>query len=499
MSATIMLARTVGRFSLVASMMCATGPVLQGAVSDYLTTNVAAPKTSADDYPGGISLTRAVPTEELVAMQALPPVGTEPAPATEAPTETLGTSLPTVAEGIVLDGTVLPVASYFQAAGGAGCAPKPKYPLITISGAAQIDGIWFAQDAANQAVVGDAQDVAGFRRARLGALGNLADNVKYKMEYDFAFPGRPNFTDVWVATSDIPVVGNIKVGQWKQPFSMEPATSFREVMFMERSLAFALVPFRQIGIGCYNTALDENVTWALSGYRFPTDAFGNHAGDSGYGTSTRETALLWSDSDGNLLHVGGSYTFNNPSPQALRIRSTPEVGFTQLDVNNTTSFPVPFFVDTGLLQMDTYQVFGGEFAAAFGSLVFQSEIMVGMVDQFNAGFLTLPAGYAQAGYVLTGERRGYDKKTAAFTRVIPDANFGKGNLGALELCGRYSALDLNDANVQGGRLQDLTCGLNWYLNKFTRVEFNYIHSFLDRPVGNDTDADIFGTRAQFDF
>lgn len=492
MSATTTFARIAWRFALAAYVTCVASPRSRAADAGYPATSFVGPAANAVDYPEALTLSGAVPAGESATIHPLPPVATEAAP------ESPAAALSTVGEGIVLDDAIRPVASYFQAGGASGGVP-PKLPLITISGCAQIDGIWFAQDAANQAVVGDAQDVAGFRRARLGALGNLADNVKYKMEYDFAFPGRPNFTDVWVATSDIPVVGNIKVGQWKQPFSMEPATSFREVMFMERSLAFALVPFRQIGIGCYNTALDENVTWALSGYRFPTDAFGNHTGDSGYGTSTRETALLWSDSDGNLLHVGGSYTFNNPSPQALRIRSTPEVGFTQLDVNNTTNFPVPFFVDTGLLQMDTYQVFGGEFAAAFGSLVFQSEIMVGMVDQFNAGFLALPAGYAQAGYVLTGERRGYDKKAAAFTRVVPDVNFGKGCLGALELCGRYSVLDLNDANVQGGRLQDLTCGLNWYLNKFTRIEFNYIHSFLDRPVGNDTDADIFGTRAQFDF
>jgi len=399
---------------------------------------------------------------------------------------------------LAADDAVLQASNYFQAAGG-GSGTKPKNPFIVVSGAAQIDGLYFAQDDANEAVVGDAQDVAGFRRARLGANGFLADNVKYRMEYDFAFPGRPNFTDVWVNTSDIPVLGNIKVGQWKQPFSMEPATSFREIMFMERSLAFALVPFRQIGIGCYNAVLDDSATWALSGYRFPTDAFGNHAGDSGYGMSTRETMVVWSDDAGDIVHLGGGYTYNNPSPQGIRVRSTPEVGFTQLDINNTTTFPVPFFVDTGILQMANYQVVGGEFAMGFGSLVFQSEAMVAMVNQVNGGFLTLPAGYAQLGYVLTGERRTYDRKTAAFTRVVPDCNFGKGYWGAWEIAGRYSMLDLNDANVQGGRLQDLTAGLNWYLNRYTRVEFNYIHSFLDRPVGNDTDADIFGTRAQFDF
>jgi phosphate-selective porin OprO/OprP len=404
-----------------------------------------------------------------------------------------------VAGGIVLDDALLQASNYFQAAGPANGGPKAKNPFIVLSGAAQIDGIWFAQDDANEAVVGDAQDVAEFRRSRLGANGYLADNVRYRMEYDFAFPGRPNFTDVWVSTSDIPVLGNVKVGQWKQPFSMEPATSFREIMFMERSLAFALVPFRQIGIGAFNAVMDDSATWAVSGYRFPTDVFGNHAGDSGYGMSTRETMVLWSDDADNIVHLGGNYTYNNPSPQGIRIRSTPEVGFTQLDFNNTANFPIPFFVDTNVLQMANYQVIGGEFAMGLGSLVFQSEAMVAMVNQANGGFLTLPAGYAQLGYVLTGERRTYDRKTAAFTRVVPDCNFGKGHWGAWEVAGRYSMLDLNDANVQGGRLQDLTAGINWYLNKYTRVEFNYIHAFLDRPVGNDTDADIFGTRAQFDF
>jgi phosphate-selective porin OprO/OprP len=60
-------------------------------------------------------------------------------------------------------------------------------------------------------------------------------------------------------------------------------------------------------------------------------------------------------------------------------------------------------------------------------------------------------------------------------------------------------LDLNDDDVQGGRLQDLTAGVNWFINRYTRWEFNYIHPILDRPVGNETEADIFATRVQFDF
>jgi phosphate-selective porin OprO and OprP len=459
---------------------------------------VASALVAASAAPGQEALTGTLPTEAWKSQ--LPPAVELPAPAAPLATAGRGGESAGTSEGIRLDQAVMPIAGYFQIGDPCDpCAPKPKFPVIIISGAAQIDGIWFSQDADNQAVVGDAQDVAGFRRSRLQAHGDLASNVQYKMEYDFAFPGRPNFTDVWVNASDLPVVGNMKVGQWKQPFSMEPATSFREIMFMERSLAFALVPFRQIGLGFYNTALDESVTWAWSGYRFPTDAFGNVAGDQGYGMTTRETMLVWDNEYGDTLHVGGSYSWNHSTSDTLRLRSTPEVGFTQLDINNTTNFPVPFFVDTGVLPLDNYQIFGGELAGGIGSLLYQSEAVFGMVNQEGGPFLFIPAGYAQVGYVLTGERRPYDKKAAAYTRVVPDSPFGKGGPGAIEVCGRYSMLDLNDSNIQGGRLQDLTFGVNWYLNKFTRVEFNYIHPILDRPVGNETTADVFGTRAQFDF
>lgn len=450
------------------------------------------------------------------ALAELPPIGgeseisfVETMPYDATPLADSAAGAPTVAQpgasladGIRLDEGIVPIASFIQFGECPTCppgmTPPPKYPQVIVSGAAQIDGIWFDQDAANAAVVGDARDVAGFRRARIGANGYLAENVKYRMEYDFAFPGRPNFTDVWVDVGDLPW-GHFRVGQWKQPFSMEPATSFRELMFMERSLAFALVPFRQIGFGFYNTAFDEHATWAWSGYRFPTDQYGNAAGDNGYGMSTRETLLLYDDGCENIVHIGGNYTYNEPAGNTLRIRSTPEVGFTQLDANNLTDFPIPFFVNTGFLPTANYQVVGGEFAAGFNSWTFQSEYMYAMLNEEGGPALQFPAGYAQFGYVLTGERRHYDKKTAAFNRVVPDVPFGKGNWGAFEVAGRYSAIDLNDQFVQGGRLQDLTFGMNWYLNKFTRFEFNYIHSMLDRPVGNNTEADIFGTRAQFDF
>ena len=42
-------------------------------------------------------------------------------------------------------------------------------------------------------------------------------------------------------------------------------------------------------------------------------------------------------------------------------------------------------------------------------------------------------------------------------------------------------------------------GLNWYWNKNTKMQFNWIHSQLDDAAIGGSDADTFAVRAQLDF
>ena len=60
-------------------------------------------------------------------------------------------------------------------------------------------------------------------------------------------------------------------------------------------------------------------------------------------------------------------------------------------------------------------------------------------------------------------------------------------------------MDLNGQGFQGGRLNDLTIGVNWFLNQWARVQFNYIRAFLDDPVHGPSEASIAAIRAQVDF
>jgi phosphate-selective porin OprO/OprP len=78
--------------------------------------------------------------------------------------------------------------------------------------------------------------------------------------------------------------------------------------------------------------------------------------------------------------------------------------------------------------------------------------------------------------------------------------------GAWELAYRFSYINmLDDLTTKGaGLATDHTFGLNWYLNPFTKVMFNYVHSIdtYNVTAGNRVtggNLDIFEMRCAMDF
>ena len=47
---------------------------------------------------------------------------------------------------------------------------------------------------------------------------------------------------------------------------------------------------------------------------------------------------------------------------------------------------------------------------------------------------------------------------------------------------RWSTLDLVDAGVAGGESDNITAGLNWYLNRNIRLVFNFVNVDGKRPI-----------------
>jgi phosphate-selective porin OprO/OprP len=404
---------------------------------------------------------------------------------------------------------------------------KASFPNVTVNGVFQADGVAFNQTQASREAYGRIEGGADFRRARLSAKGAVSDSMDYFLQMDFGFFGRPTFTDVWTDFKTDSVLGTFRVGQWKQPFGLESVSSFRYTTFMERASSFqAFVPFRHIGVGFYNNSADENWTWAASYFRTGQDQFGSSLStDGGNGGAGRLTHLLWYCDDGTeYLHVGTGYYLNAPANSRTRFRSTPEIYVGEFSLpageeigTSGQSIPTvangtPFVVDTGVLnQTELVQTIGKELLWVHGPLSVQGEAYGAFVDSGADGNGFLNGSYAQVGYFLTGEHRPYDRKAGAVNRVMPFHSLSrKGDgWGAWEVAARWSYLDLTDRTIQGGELQDMTAGLNWYVNPYCKCVFNYIHSWAESRairngsiVGNQmisSQLDAFGIRCQLDF
>lgn len=216
--------------------------------------------------------------------------------------------------------------------------------------------------------------------------------MDYFVQMDFGFFGRPTFTDVWADFKEIGPLGTVRVGQWKQPFGLEVASSFRYTTFMERSGTFqAFTPFRHMGIGFYDHANDLCSAWAVSYLRTGQDQFGGSLStNGGNGLAARLTNLLWYDEQCNdqYFHTGIGYFLNSPPNDRVRYRSIPEIFVGEFVVPNgiphgTSGQPVPsiangtpFFVDTGVLTGTRItNTFGLEKLWVQGPWSWQSEYM----------------------------------------------------------------------------------------------------------------------------
>jgi phosphate-selective porin OprO/OprP len=379
---------------------------------------------------------------------------------------------------------------------------------VKLTGFFQLDMGWYHQSEVNRATLGDIEDGLGFRRARLAASGRVTEQTSYLMEFDFA-QAQPRFVDVWLQFDETPL-GKLRIGRFRQPFGMNELTSVRELPFLERPLVFGTnVFFRQTGAMLSNTVAEDRVTWAVSGFRYLSDNFGNtYADDGGYGAAARITCLPINLGD-RLLHLGVDYSYREPGRGVVQLANTNEFFLGQnpiLGAGGLSVLPivnVPAFVNTGPIAAQREQVLNLEGAIALGPLALQSEVRWATVEDNTGVVNTFPGAYVHVRYVLTGEEIPFNRSGAVFGRIKPNCpvDMKHGGWGAWELAARLSHLDLNGTNLPGPgrRLTDTTVGVNWYLNNYTKFQFNWIYADLNDPTLGDSAANTFALRGQLDF
>lgn len=335
---------------------------------------------------------------------------------------------------------------------------------LKFGGRIQLDGAVF--DARNGIEeLGDFDDDFEVRRARVYYSGTWREKLEFKTQIELS-ENNVEARDVYIGLRDIPIIGNIRLGHFKEPIGLNVLTSSNHLMFMERSLTTdAFQEGRNAGVMIHDSAFKKRMTWALGVFR-DTDQFFNGEINDGIALTGRVTGLPWYEDRGaKLLHLGLAWRHYDPRGDAIRVLARPEAHL------------APDLIDTGNIQADMLDILGLEFALIHGPFSVQGEFFQAFINRKNGlGELQFSTFYVEASYFLTGEHRNYLTTDAAFGKLKPKNDFGKdGGWGAWEMAARYSYLDLNDDDINGGRLNNFSAGLNWYLNQYTRVLWNYVY------------------------
>ncbi|MHB1059278.1 MAG: OprO/OprP family phosphate-selective porin [Rhodanobacter sp.] len=279
--------------------------------------------------------------------------------------------------------------------------------------------------------------------------------------------------------------GAFRVGFTKTPVGFEGNTSTGATTFLETALPTqAIYANRRIG-----------VDWARVRPHYLVNAGyysgGDLNGDSDGHMVAARVAWVPRNRPGDVVHLGVSASEESPggttdgrgirTPPTARLRARPEAALAARLVDSGSLAPTGHIDRTGL-----------EGLWIRGPWSLQGEYLHAAVKLDGGRPRYAASGYyAFASWVVTGESRPYS-----------DGNVGnikpKGAHGALELAIRYSELDLDDSPVPGGRQHDWTLGANWYINRYLKLQANYVHVRSDRR-GLAADPDVVQVRAQIQF
>jgi phosphate-selective porin OprO/OprP len=363
---------------------------------------------------------------------------------------------------------------------------------LKIGGRIHYDGQFFDPDSDTRSAVETGanriEDGTELRRARIELSGEVGDRTDWAFGMDFG-SGTTNFRNAYVGVKDFPF-GSVRAGQFKEPYGLEQITSSNNEMFTERSLMNALVPAFNAGFMVYDAFAEERATWSVGAFRTGPDTGEVSRGDGEWATTARVTGLPLCSEDGrDYVHLGLGLSRRSPTNDSVTFSSKPEANLAP----NYVSATVP---------TESYDLIGLEAAWVRGPFSLTGEYTLASLegDSGTASDPDFAGYYLQASCFLTGESRGYRKAQGCFDTLKPKENAfdGKGGLGAWEVAARISSLDLTDDGIDGGQLDDLTFGVNWYLNPNTRVMVDYILADLDPSgAGSDGDTNILTFRVQF--
>lgn len=312
----------------------------------------------------------------------------------------------------------------------------------------------------------------------------------------------------------------LKLGRYRVPYTYEfYAISNQDLISPERSVyAINYGNNREIGASAWGVLFDDRVDYAVGAFNGPRNSYEDLNDEPNFigfvnarpfRHSTRFEAL-------NYLNLGGSVDVGNmdsnlaPAPLRTSVNSS-------LGSGASTASPAFLSFNNSVREEGPRALYSLHAAWFYKRLSVLAEWDRGLVgyrsapDAFGRVQVPVDGYYVQAGFFLTGEhvtRRGPIDIKKPFN--LKRDEFG---LGAFELAARYASLrlgdevfttGLSDPNQWSDSVGVYDIGINWYLNKYLKVYFDWQHSEFGDPVyfGQGRfykTSELFWARLQFLF
>ena len=295
----------------------------------------------------------------------------------------------------------------------------------------------------------------------------------------------------------------LRVGRTKTPASYEYyQIAEGDLIAPERSLFTGnLTGNRQNGFMEHGRILDERAEYALGVFNGPRRSFQDFNNDKDlfvffnirpFEKSERLKAL-------NIMNIGGAYKYGTEKNPLQ-----PNIFTTANDQSSTTSDVTVQSLSPEFFAFNNNVVENGPLAhwAAWIAWYYKS---FNLLVQYDGGYqdyafansstrtrVSQTGYFAQAYYFLTGEqiKRRVD--------ITPRRNFSIRNgritgPGAIEVHARYSYFNvghdvftagLADPNLWTNQAYAIDTGINWYLNQYTKIYFDWQHSVFGNQVFN---------------
>ena len=291
-----------------------------------------------------------------------------------------------------------------------------------------------------------------------------------------------------------------KVGRFKTPLTYEfYAISAPDFIVPERSLFSSnFSPNRELGLMGWGQLFEKRLDYAAGFFNGARLSFqdNNDEKDLISYLNARPFGALKQDDPWSFLkslNVGGSvdYGLQNslPLPSVLR---------TSLAASNAAdavNIAPPFLsFNKNVIERGARSLWGAHIAYFYKGLSLLGEIQGGYqsyatTSPRNLTQVPVHAYAATGGYFITGET--VDRRTQVEPLRPFSLKKGQRGPGAIELQGRYSSLQvgrnvfgagLADPNQWTNQLYTVDLGVNWYLNAYTKIVFEWEHAVFGNPV-----------------